>query len=211
MKIITNKIYGQYRRPTGIIGKFIAKSMNEEHFELTSWGVNQFKIKEDDIILDIGCGGGRTVKRLSNKAFKGTVFGMDYSLDCVNFSKKYNKDLIEMGKVEIIHGSVNKMPFEDDKFNIISAIETTYFWPSLLDSFKETRRVLSPSGKFVIVNASYTNEKFKEKNEEYLRKVPGMKIYSSDYIKDLLKKAGYKKIYINTLEENNWLCVIAEK
>ncbi len=183
MKNLMNKVYGQFRRPKGMIGKFIAKSMNKEHFKVTTWGLDKLKVKDSNIILDIGCGGGRTVNRLAHGVPKGKVFGMDYSLDCVNFSKKYNKDLIENGKVEIIHGSVDKMPFEDDKFDIISAVETTYFWPNLLDSFKEVKRVLKPSGKFIIVNASYTNEKFKERNEEYLRKVPGMKIYSVDYIK----------------------------
>ena len=38
-----------------------------------------------------------------------------------------------------------------------------------------------------------------------------MKIYSVDYIKSLLEKAGYKNIRIETLEEKNWLCVIGEK
>ncbi|CBZ03564.1 putative methyltransferase [Clostridium botulinum H04402 065] len=211
MKNLMNKLYGQFRRPKGMMGKFIAKSMNKEHFEVTTWGLDKFKVKEDNIILDIGCGGGRTVNRLAHGVSKGKVFGMDYSLDCVNFSKKYNKDLIENGKVEIIHGSVDKMPFEDDKFDIISAVETTYFWPNLLDSFKEVRRVLKPSGKFIIVNASYTNEKFKERNEEYLRKVPGMKIYSVDYIKNLLEEVGYNNISIETLEGENWLCAIGEK
>ncbi|WP_278247635.1 class I SAM-dependent methyltransferase [Clostridium botulinum] len=211
MKNLMNKLYGQFRRPKGMMGKFIAKSMNKEHFEVTTWGLDKFKVKEDNIILDIGCGGGRTVNRLAHGVPKGKVFGMDYSLDCVNFSKKYNKDLIENGKVEIIHGSVDKMPFEDDKFDIISAVETTYFWPNLLDSFKEVRRVLKPSGKFIIVNASYTNEKFKERNEEYLRKVPGMKIYSVDYIKNLLEEVGYNNISIETLEGENWLCAIGEK
>ncbi|MHB9946602.1 SAM-dependent methyltransferase [Clostridium botulinum] len=211
MKNLMNKVYGQFRRPKGMIGKFIAKSMNKEHFKVTTWGLHKLKVKDSNIILDIGCGGGRTVNRLAHGVPKGKVFGMDYSLDCVNFSKKYNKDLIENGKVEIIHGSVDKMPFEDDKFDIISAVETTYFWPNLLDSFKEVKRVLKPSGKFIIVNASYTNEKFKERNEEYLRKVPGMKIYSVDYIKNLLEEVGYKNISIEILEEENWLCAIGEK
>ncbi len=38
-----------------------------------------------------------------------------------------------------------------------------------------------------------------------------MKIYSVDYIKNLLEKAGYKKISIETLEEKNWLCAMGEK
>ncbi len=85
MKNLINKFYGQFRRPKGMMGKFIAKSMNKEHFEVTTWGLDKLKAKDSNIILDIGCGGGRTVNRLSNKVPKGKVFGMDYSLDCVKF------------------------------------------------------------------------------------------------------------------------------
>ncbi len=38
-----------------------------------------------------------------------------------------------------------------------------------------------------------------------------MKIYSVDYIKNLLEEVGYNNISIETLEEENWLCAIGEK
>lgn len=43
----------QCRKPTGEVGKFIASSMNKDHFEVTTWGLNKISIKQEDIILDI--------------------------------------------------------------------------------------------------------------------------------------------------------------
>ncbi len=59
-------------------------------------------IEPDYVILDVGCGGGKTVSRLAQRAVLGKVFGIDYSADMVEYSKKVNKRLIAENRVEII-------------------------------------------------------------------------------------------------------------
>lgn len=204
------KRLNQCKKPTGGLGKVIAEGMNIEHFELTSWGFGEINIKKDDVILDIGCGGGRTVNRMASIATEGKTFGIDYSLDCVKWSKSYNKQFVENGRVEILQASVEKISFEDNKFDIISAVETIYFWPNLIESFKEVKRVLKPSGKLIIICEMYSSEKFKERNEE-LTAISDMKIHTPKELKGLLEKAGYNNITIELMEEKNWLCCICEK
>lgn len=202
------KRVNQCRKPKGELGKFVVEDMNESHFELTSFGLEKIEIKEENIILDIGCGGGRTVNRLSKFATKGKVFGMDYSEDCVKWSTEYNKELIDNNKVEIIQASVEKIPFEDKKFDVITAVETIYFWPNLLESFKEVKRVLKDSGKFIIINEMYSSEAFKKKNDEYAA-IGNMKILSPEELVGILKEAGFKNSKLTTVEEKNWLCCIS--
>ena len=74
--------------------------MNVGHFELTGWGFEKINIKNNDIILDIGCGGGRTVNKLASLATDGKIFGIDYSLDCVKWSKDYNSEDVKNGRVD---------------------------------------------------------------------------------------------------------------
>lgn len=50
----------QLRKPTGWLGLWTAKAMNLSHCKLTDWGLGHIQINNDDTILDIGCGGGRT-------------------------------------------------------------------------------------------------------------------------------------------------------
>lgn len=45
--------------------------MNESHEKLARWGVSHLDIENNDIILDIGCGGGVNVKRFSEMAPNG--------------------------------------------------------------------------------------------------------------------------------------------
>ncbi|AKA68078.1 class I SAM-dependent methyltransferase [Clostridium scatologenes] len=204
------KRLNQCKKPNGELGKIIADDMNKSHFELTGWGLQKININTKDTILDIGCGGGRTVNRLAGMAKEGKIFGIDYSIDCVKWSKDYNEKLIKDGKVEIIHASVEKIPFEDNKFDVISAVETIYFWPDLVENLKEVKRVLKPLGKLVIICEMYSSEKFKERNDEFVS-TSNMKIYTPGELKDIVEVAGYNNIKIDFIEEKNWLCCIGEK
>ncbi len=200
----------QCRKPEGNLGKVVVNDMNERHYEITGWGLGKINIDKDSTILDIGCGGGRTVNRLTTIATKGKVFGIDYSIDCVNWSKEYNKELINKGQVEIFNASVEKVPFEDEKFDVVSAVETIYFWPDLVSNLVEVKRVLKPSGKIIIINEIYDDERFKERNDELIKN-SNMKIYSPEELKEIMKNAGYNNIKIELEEEKNWLCCIGEK
>lgn len=204
------KRLNQCKKPTGELGKVIVNDMNERHFELTSWGLKKAHIKSNDIILDIGCGGGRTVNSMASIAKDGKVFGIDYSLDCVKWSKNYNKDFIHNNKVEILHASVEKLPFEDNKFDIVTAVETIYFWPNITENFKEVNRTLKPSGEFIVICEMYSSERFKERNDE-LVSISNMNLYAPNELESLLKDAGFSKITIDLVEEKNWLCCICKK
>ncbi len=203
------KRLNQCRKPEGDLGKIVVNDMNESHYELTGWGLGNIDIEENSTILDIGCGGGKTVNRLASIT-KGKVFGIDYSIDCVNWSKEYNKELIYKGQVEIFNASVEKIPFEDEKFDVVSAVETIYFWPDLISNLVEVRRILKPTGKIIIINEMYDDEKFKDRNDE-LVKNSNMKIYSPEELKVIMNNAGYNNIQIELKEEKNWLCCIGEK
>ena len=91
-------------------------------------GTDKSAVDSNYIILDVGCGGGKTVSRLAQLAPQGKVFGIDYSPDMVKFSKKINKNLIAQKRAEIMDGPVEKMSFQDDLFDLVTAFETYYFW-----------------------------------------------------------------------------------
>ena len=48
-------------RPEGFWGKLMIRSMNRGHSELTDWALSYMEIKSGFRVLDVGCGGGRTV------------------------------------------------------------------------------------------------------------------------------------------------------
>jgi ubiquinone/menaquinone biosynthesis C-methylase UbiE len=203
---IKEKILKHARMPEGRFGAFLIKSMNIGHSRLTRWGLSHISINKADTILDIGCGGGRTVNNLAKIAAEGKVYGIDYSEASVAVSTSINKKLIDAGRVRILHASVDSLPFPDDTFNLVTAVESFHFWPDLINNLKEVRRVLKPGGSVIIVNAMYRDERFEKRNSE-LAIMGDFTYYLPDDFRGFLKDAGYSSIQIELLENKNWIAV----
>lgn len=203
----------QCGNPTGEAGKELVELMNENHFPLIAWGLEKVQVSATDTILDIGCGGGRTIATLAKKADRGKVYGIDHSADCVSWSKEYNQALVKKGQVEIFRSGVEAMPFKEGFFNLATAVETIYFWPSILESFKQVNQVLKPGGFFLIINEMYKSEQkdeHQEKNEEHMA-TGLLTVYSPEQIEELLRRAGFTNISIDLVESKNWLRSLATK
>src|SRR5580693_8471088 len=150
-----DKVIAQCRKPSGLFGRFILWDMNRHHSKLTDWGLSHVSIKKNDTILDIGCGGGRTISKLAEMASGGKVHGIDYSEESVAAAHRNNRRWIDIGRVCIRHGTVSQLPFANDTFDLVTAIETHLFWPDLPNDFREISRVLKPGGSLLIVAEIY--------------------------------------------------------
>ena len=138
------KLAMQCRKPSGRLGRFIGRAMNSGHAKIRRWGLTSISINPDSCVLDIGCGGGKTVQEIASTANIGKVCGIDYSEEMVQLSKKVNDNLIKQGIVEIMYGSVSALPFPDNMFDFVTAFESYYFWPDLVNDLIEIKRVLKP-------------------------------------------------------------------
>ena len=150
--------FDNMRKPQGKLGNIQLKSMNKEHTPVSLWGLKHLNINPDDVILDVGCGGGININRMAKDAKK--VYGIDYSIESVKLSREVNEKLIDNGQVEIHEGNVKDLPFEDNTFDIVTAFETVYFWPDIEKCFGEVKRVLKPGGTFLIGMESNGSDNF---------------------------------------------------
>jgi len=207
---LMEKMAKQSSKPTGRFGTFYARLMNIGHSKVTRWGLNHVSTNKDDTILDIGCGGGKTVNTLANRATEGKLYGIDYSEDCVAVASKINKKLIDAGRVEIFHASVESLPFPNDSFDLVTAVESYYFWPDLINNLKEIRRVLKPGGSVILINAMYRHEKFERRNANWAR-MGNFTCYLPEEFRAFLRDAGYSSIQIDVLENKNWITAIGTK
>jgi ubiquinone/menaquinone biosynthesis C-methylase UbiE len=184
--------------------------MNLSHSALTDWGLQQVFIEPDFKVLDIGCGGGRTIQKLSSVAAEGLVCGVDYSSGSVAVARSKNAQLIKDGSVEIRQGSVSQLPFPDDYFDVATAVETQYYWPDLVNDMKEVRRVLKPGGHFAVIAETYRGGRFDS------LMAPVMKLLSSSSLsvqdqRELFVSAGYDDVKVIEEKNKGWICAIGEK
>jgi ubiquinone/menaquinone biosynthesis C-methylase UbiE len=200
------------RKPKGKLGMQVLNEMNEHHSELIKWGLNHIKVEHHYLILDIGCGGGYTISNLASKIVNGKVFGIDYSKLSVKYSQKYCKNHIDDGRVKIEEASVSNLPFPNNKFDLITAVETFYFWPDKTNDLKEILRVLRPGGRLVLINEMYVddNQEIEEKKKNWAE-AGDFEVYTVEETKNFLLNAGYNNFKIFEEKNNGWITIIAKK
>jgi len=141
----------QLRRPSGWLGRRVLSEMNHRHSDVTDWGLTHVEVGSHDTILDIGCGGGRTLEKLAARAPEGKLFGVDFSTTSVAASRAHNAAEVASGRMQIEHASVSKLPFEDGRFDLVTAVETHFYWPNLPRDVAEIARVMKPGGRLCVI------------------------------------------------------------
>jgi SAM-dependent methyltransferase len=154
-------LFRQVRKPSGLLGRRVVRAMNLSHAAMTDWGLQQITVPKNAVILDVGCGGGTTVRKLAALAPEGKVIGLDYSAASVAVSRDMNAQEMEAGRVQIELGSVAALPFPDRAFDIVTAVETHYYWPDLPANAREILRVLKPGGTFALIAETYRGGPFR--------------------------------------------------
>ena len=202
----------QYKKPTGASGRIVLAGMNKHHSKLTDWGLSHVSIKKNFTILDVGCGGGRTLAKLAKKAPQGNVYGIDYSSESVAASRATNTHSIKQGRVEVLHSSVSHMIFRDDIFDLVTAVETHFWWDDLPGGMREILRVLKPGGTFIVIAEVYKGAvtAISEKAEKSAPET-GMTILDEDGHLELFRNAGFPEVQTIENHDKGWLCVIGRK
>ena len=209
-----DKVIGQCRKPSGFFGRFILWGMNRQHSKLTDWGLSHVSIKKTDTILDVGCGGGRTISKLAERASDGKVHGIDYSEESVTAAHRNNVRWIDIGRVSIREGTVSQLQFENNTFDLVTAIETHLFWPDLPADFREIYRVLKPLGTLLIVAEIYKGGKHlegvrKQLFEKHL--AANMNLLTPDEHRDLFTSAGFVDVQVFEKLDKGWICALGRK
>lgn len=186
--------------------------MNSGHSKLTDWGLEHISIENHHTILDAGCGGGRTVSKLAAIARQGKVYGIDYSDESVAATKRTNAQWIDLGRVEIRHGSVSQLPFPDGMFDLVTAVETHFWWPNLPGDMREVFRVLKPGGTLVLIAEIYkgANTMAAKLAEKYASRT-SMTLLSVDEHRELFTNAGYSNVQVVEERDKGWICGIGRK
>lgn len=138
----------QLSKPEGLGGKIIRLFMNRVNARLNKFAVDQLQVEASDRVLEIGFGGGLTLKPLLSQA--RFVCGVDPSSDVVAMARQRFRHFVETGRAQFREGTVEALPLPDKAVDKVLTANTVYFWSSLESGLREIQRVLAPSGRLVI-------------------------------------------------------------
>jgi ubiquinone/menaquinone biosynthesis C-methylase UbiE len=208
--IVIAWMFHQVRKPSGWLGRRVVRAMNFSHSTMTDWGLQQVTVAKNAVILDIGCGGGSTVRKFAALAPEGKIVGIDYSAASVAVSRATNAHEIEAGRVQIDQGSVAALPFPDRTFDIVSAVETHYYWPDLPANMREILRVLKPGGTFILIAEAYRGGPLRYFYAVVMRLLRAAFLSDAEH-RELLLQAGFTNVETKLRSGKNWIFVIGTR
>ena len=195
----------QFSRPSSLMGRLLLRSMNIGHGRLHQWGLKAAGIQLTDRVLDVGCGGGKAISRILEET-RREVAGVDHSPEAVKTARSVNRAAISSGRLRIVESSVESLPFRDGFFDVVTAFETTYFWPELQAGLTEIHRVLNRGGRLVIAN------EFADRTSAgaWAGRL-NMRVPDSEALAGAAYEAGFLMVDVSVHPHNGWLRLVAAK
>jgi tocopherol O-methyltransferase len=154
------------------------------------------RIRQQDLILDAGCGFGGSAFFLANK-YQCRVEGITLSEKEVHFARARAAEYQLNDHVHFSVGNFTSTNFPDETFDVVWAIESVCHAPEKLTFLTEAYRILKPKGRLVVADY-FGNRRLCGTKNDWLQKwaacvaIPGFE-YFPDFI-DKITKAGFSRI-----------------
>ncbi len=178
-------VASQLRKPEGDFAPKISAKMDEVNAPLFDLTLEVMEPSDGESILEIGFGSGTFFEKLFGAAEELKVSGVDYSREMVTQASDQNRYHVNSGRLSLVQGNSNDLPFPDNFFDKVYCNMVIYFWDEPSTHLKEVRRVLKKGGKF------YTGIR----SVESMKKLPfvehGFNLYSPERWSEMLTENSF--------------------
>jgi len=98
-------------------------------------------------VLDIACGTGLFLKRLTERVDHPELFGIDRVPAMLDAAKE------NIGQqATLLEGEAENLPFDDAAFDLVTSTNALHYFPNAISAVQEMRRVISPNGNLIITD-----------------------------------------------------------
>jgi ubiquinone/menaquinone biosynthesis C-methylase UbiE len=104
----------------------------------------------DRRVLDIGCGTGQFASAVLERFPETHVWGMDLSDGMLRQCNQRCRTA--GGRLSLVQGDSQRLPFDDDSFDVITCTHSFHHYPRQEDVIAEMHRVLRPGGRLLIID-----------------------------------------------------------
>ncbi|WP_347331666.1 class I SAM-dependent methyltransferase [Marinimicrobium locisalis] len=138
------------RRPSGAKGREVGQAMNNVNAGVNRACLELLAIGGSDRVLEIGPANGAFVPEILEGHDEVVYTGLDWASDMVAEAERNNAAFVAAQRANFIQGSSESMPFADDAFDKVLAVNTLYFWDKPDDHIAQVARVMRPGGTFCL-------------------------------------------------------------
>lgn len=116
---------------------------------MRSRALDMLDIDDHDTVLDVGCGTGFGTEGLLE--FSENVYGLDQSVHQLEKARAK----LDGTSVVFTRGDAERLPYRDDRFDVIWSSGSIEYWPNPVRALEEFRRVVKPGGQVLVVGPNY--------------------------------------------------------
>ncbi|KAF6247777.1 methyltransferase type 11 [Nitrosopumilus sp. b3] len=161
-----------------------AELMEAEHGKNVSKFLQSISFEKPFTFLDVGCGNGWVVKKISKEKNCRKAVGIDKSKKMIiQANQKKDSD-----KEEFIHTDVESMKYKG-KFDFIFSMESIYYADSIDVALKKIFSMLKPGGSFFCGTDFYSENKATAKWAKIMK--IQMHLHSKKEWKEFFKNTGF--------------------
>lgn len=141
---------------------------SDEGFQVAAEAMTQrvtmaARVRSGSRILDVGCGVGGTIAHLNERLSDCQLVGLN--IDERQLVRA--RQLVQPGRgnsVGFVQGDACELPFDDGAFDVVTAVECIFHFPSRQRFFHQARRVLRPGGTLMVSDILIDGDKVDQMN-----------------------------------------------
>lgn len=181
----------EFNRQASFYDESNAATISKYPKECYPFILNMIKDRKYTSVLDMGCGTGAMLEKISKENPEASLYGLDLSENMITEARKKN-----IPNAKYIVGDAEDLPYKSEMFDVVICNQSFHHYPNPEKAFKGVHRVLKKSGIFILCDM-YCNKIFRAiSNNVFLKlsKTGDVKTYSSKEVVLLLTNAGFKEV-----------------
>lgn len=165
-----------YKSPVNLEKRSAIYEFTKPRYEINKTVLENLNLREDDQVLDVGCGEAKFI-RLASSLYPQAIFvGVDVSL---GMFKEISEKLSSQKNISFKVADAQNLPFANHSFDRVVAMHLLKHVPKIELALSEMARVQHPDGLTVITANSHSSRPTLNFLEEEVSKALGLKVFNN--------------------------------
>jgi len=147
-----------FGHPSGLLGLFGGRVMARTNRSCAVWVTECLALAPQERVLEIGFGPGEGIAAALAAAPTVQIAGVDPSPVMLAMAKRRNHGAVAAGRVSLVEGAAERLPFDDASFDAAFAINSFQLWRDAPAGLREIRRVLRAGGRIALGFTPYSGQ-----------------------------------------------------